>query len=153
MSADRSGNARIKVKVMAVLPDAAGTHHLVQRGHDPHEEPEEFHRLLGGHLEFGETALEGVRREVAEETGSTLEEPRLLGVLENVFSYDGSPGHEVVFVFTGRLADPAVVPPDGGMLTDNGEPIPVEWRPFDAAGDALPLYPEGLDDLLAGRGR
>jgi ADP-ribose pyrophosphatase YjhB (NUDIX family) len=140
---------RIIVKVMAVLPNAARTHHLVLVGRDPTKTSDVFHRLLGGHLEFHETALDGVVREVMEETGTTLVEPRLLGVLENRFVYNGEPGHEVVFVYTGRLADPDVVPPEGATLSDEGIPMPVVWRALDASGDELPpLYPDGLDDLL-----
>jgi ADP-ribose pyrophosphatase YjhB (NUDIX family) len=146
--ADHAGRARIVVKVMAVLPDAAGTHHLVQVGRDPAKRPVEFHRLLGGHLEFDEAALDGIGREVAEETGTTLQEPRLLGVLENRFVYDGEPGHEIVFVYAGRLADPDVVPPGGAMLFDEGTPMPVVWRPFEVSSDAPPLYPDGLEELL-----
>ena len=142
----------IKVKAFAVLPDAQGSHHLVWRGRDHTARPEEFHRLLGGHLEHGESSLDGVLREVHEETGSTLEEPRLLGVLESRFVHQGEPGHEIVFVYTGRLADPGVVPPEGGWLADNGDPIRVDWRPFDDAEVSLPLYPDGLRDLLGDAG-
>jgi ADP-ribose pyrophosphatase YjhB (NUDIX family) len=151
---DRAGKARITVKVMAVLPDADGRHHLVLVGHDPTKTTDAFHRLLGGHLEFDEAALDGIRREISEETGTTLEEPRLLGVLENRFVHDGQPGHEVVFVYSGRLAEPDVVPPGGGILFDEGTPMPVVWRPFDAPADAPPLYPDGLVELLeVARGR
>jgi ADP-ribose pyrophosphatase YjhB (NUDIX family) len=97
---------------------------------------------------MGETLVDGVRREILEETGTTLEDPRLLGVLENIYVFDGRPGHEIVFVHTGRLADPDVVGPDGGWLADNGDPIRVEWRPYDDAGLDLPLYPQGLGGLL-----
>jgi ADP-ribose pyrophosphatase YjhB (NUDIX family) len=138
----------IKVKVFAVLANEAGTHHLVWRGADAVKESE-FHRLLGGHLEFGESTLDGVVREVAEETGTTLEEPRLLGVLENRFVHEDEPGHEIVFVYTGRLADPGVVGPEGGWLADNDEPIWVEWRPLSDDGVEVPLYPPGVDRLIS----
>ena len=145
-----SDRSAIMVKVFAVLPDAAGTHHLVWHSRDETKTPPDFHRLLGGHLELGEATVDGVCREILEETGTTLEEPRLLGVVENRFVYQDRPGHEIVFVYTGRLADPDVVPAEGGWLADDGDPIRVVWRPFDDGAMDVPLYPAGLDALLDG---
>ena len=48
-----------------------------------------FQRPLGGHVEFGEYALDTVRREFAEEIGQELTGVRLLGVLENIFGWRG----------------------------------------------------------------
>ena len=139
---------RIQVKAMAYLPNAAGTHHAVFKATDP-SDGQTFHRLVGGGVELGERAEEAVVREIAEELRATLLEPRLLGVLENVFTYDGEPGHEVVFVYAGRLAEGDVVPPEGGWFEDNGEPMWVEWRRCDAADDdGLPLYPDGVGNLI-----
>ena len=138
----------IRVKAMAYLPNAAGTHHAVLKGSDPGD-GRTFHRLLGGSVELGETSQTAVVREIAEELGATLLEPRLLGVVENVFTYDGAPGHEVVFVYAGRLAEGDVVPPEGGWYDDVGIPMWVEWRPCgEGDADALPLYPDGVGKLL-----
>jgi ADP-ribose pyrophosphatase YjhB (NUDIX family) len=138
----------IRVKAMAYLPNAAGTHHAVLRASDP-SDGRTFHRLLGGGVEVGETSEAAVVREIAEELGATLVAPRLLGVVENIYTYDGEPGHEVVFVYTGRLAEGDVVPPEGGWYDDVGIPMWVEWRPCDEVGvDAPPLYPDDLGPLL-----
>ena len=141
----------IRVKAMAYLPNAAGTHHAVLRGDDP-DGDRVFHRLLGGSVELGERAIAAVVREIAEELEATMVEPELLGVVENVFTYDGEQGHEVVFVYAGRLAEGDVVPLEGGWYDDVGVPMWVEWRPVDApveGGDGvLPLYPDGLGTLL-----
>src|SRR4051812_14093428 len=83
---DRSS---IRVKAMVYLPNTAGTHHAVLRGEDPTGD-RVFHRLIGGSVELGERATEAIVREVAEELRATLVEPELLGVVENVFTYDGS---------------------------------------------------------------
>jgi ADP-ribose pyrophosphatase YjhB (NUDIX family) len=141
----------IRVKAMAYLPNAAGTHHAVLRGHNP-DGDRVFHRLIGGSVELGERAAEAVVREVAEELKATLVEPELLGVVENVFTFAGELGHEVVFVYAGRLAEGDVVPPEGGWYDDLGTPMWVEWRPVgdavEGGDDALPLYPDGLGTLL-----
>jgi ADP-ribose pyrophosphatase YjhB (NUDIX family) len=108
---------QIKVKTFAVLLDASRTRHLVWRGADSTRTPDRFHRLLGGHLEFGESTVAGVEREIEEELGTQLLEARLLGVLESRFVHEGEPGHEIVFVYAGQLADPDVVGP-----TEPGSP-------------------------------
>ena len=149
LPAHRAGNARIKVKVFAVILDETRTSHLVWRGHD---EGRPFHRLLGGHLEFGEASVDCAVREIGEELGARLLEPRLMGVLENVFVHEGEPGHEVIFVYAGDLDDPGNVPPEGRWFLDNEERYRVEWRPVDVAPDhphaAWPLYPTGLQEML-----
>ena len=137
----------IRTKAMAVLLNAARTHHAVIRWTDASKEPPEFHRLVGGSVELGELAVDAVVREIGEELGTRLCEPRLLGVLENLFLYEGEPGHEIVFVYAGELADPAVIPAVGGWFQDNGVPMFVEWRAVDDTGHEWPLYPGGAGDL------
>ena len=137
--------AKIKVKAFAVLVDHTRSRHVVWRSRDETKEPSAFHRLLGGHVEFGEGSATAVRREICEELGIELAEVALLGVLENVFEYAGRPGHEVVFVYGATIPDGVV--PDGGGWFDDGGPIWVEWRPVTTATD-LPLYPAGTQRLL-----
>lgn len=138
----------IKVKAFAVLLNGSRDAHLVWRGADATKTPSTFHRLLGGHVEFGEATLEAAQREVLEETGVELDDPVLLGVLENRFVYQEQPGHEIVFVYTGVCASEPV-PPQGGWLTDNGQAIWVEWRSvLDSADASPPLYPSGVQALI-----
>ena len=68
-----------------------------------------FHRPLGGHVEFGEYALDTVHREFGEEIGEALTGVRLAGVLENIFQWGGAAQHEIVFVFTAAFADEAAM--------------------------------------------
>ena len=64
-----------------------------------------FHRPLGGHVEFGEYALDAVQREFLEEIGQALIDVRLAGVVENIFEWGGATQHEIVFLFTAAFAD------------------------------------------------
>jgi hypothetical protein len=114
---------------------------------DPGEEPP-FQRPLGGHVEFGEYALDTIHREFLEEIGQVLTDVRLLGVLENIFGWRGGTEHEVVFIFTAAFADEAAYEIDEQPIRDNAGRR-VLWRPADAVSP--PLYPAGLSELIASR--
>jgi ADP-ribose pyrophosphatase YjhB (NUDIX family) len=144
------GGSQIKVKAFAVLLNQAADAHLVWRGKDRTKSPTDFHRLLGGHVEFGEAAIDAVRREIIEETAAELQEPQCLGVLENRFVYEDHPGHEIVFVYSGRFDPPDAVSAEGGWLSDNDAAIWVEWRPVVADAIAIPLYPTGVERFIEG---
>ena len=141
------GPAVIRVTSMVVLPSDDGTRHAVARFGPTLENPLGFHRLVGGGVEPGESARDGAIREVREELGADLVDVELLGVLESIFELDGQPGHDVVFVHTGRLDPAGVIPPEGGTFADNGDPMPVEWRPVDDSDLVLPLHPSGAATL------
>lgn len=137
MPVDRSV---IRVKAMLIALDADRAAHLVSLNRPTAEEPEGHHRLVGGSVELGETARDAVVREVDEELGAVVEDLRHLASVESIFRIDGELGHEVVFLFAGRL-DPAP-PAAGGTLTEiDGSVVPVVWRPVDDSDEPLPLYP------------
>jgi NUDIX domain len=105
-----------------------------------------FQRPLGGHVEFGEYALDTVRREFREELGQELTDVRLLGVLENIFGWRGGTEHEVVFIFAAAFASAAAYEIQEQRILDNQDRR-VIWRPADAVSP--PLYPAGLPELIA----
>jgi ADP-ribose pyrophosphatase YjhB (NUDIX family) len=108
-----------------------------------------FQRPLGGHVEFGEYALDTIHREFGEEIGQRLTSVRLLGVLENIFPWQEGTEHEVVFIFSAALADPAAYEIEEQVIVDDTDPKGrVLWR---APGTVSPpLYPAGLTELIAG---
>jgi len=69
---------RHSVSVAGVITDDHGQALLIRRRDNHRWEPP------GGVLEFGETILEGVRREVREETGLDVEPIALTGVYKNM---------------------------------------------------------------------
>ena len=81
-----------------------------------------FQRPLGGHVEFGEYALDTIHREFLEEIGQVLTDVRLLGVLENIFGWRGGTEHEVVFIFTAAFADEAAYEIEEQPILDNAGP-------------------------------
>src|SRR3984893_2483052 len=66
-----------------------------------------FQRPLGGHVEFGEYAVDTIHREFLEEIDQVVTDVRLLGVLENIFGWRGGTEHEVVFIFAAAFASDA----------------------------------------------
>jgi len=106
-----------------------------------------FQRPLGGHVEFGEYARQTVHREFVEELGQEVTDVRLLGVLENIYQWQGRTQHEIVFVFAAAFVDPAAYEIAEQRIRDAANDwTRVIWRP--AQADAPPLYPEGVLDLI-----
>jgi ADP-ribose pyrophosphatase YjhB (NUDIX family) len=134
-------DSRQIIKAMAVVRRPRDGALLVSESEDPL-----FQRPLGGHVEFGEYALDTVRREFGEEIGQELTDVRLLGVLENIFGWRGGTEHEVVFIFTAAFAVAAAYEIEEQRIRDNADRR-VLWRPADAVSP--PLYPAGLTELIA----
>lgn len=132
---------------MLIAPNAAGSAHAVSLNVPTAENPSGFHRLIGGSVEHGETHRAAIEREVAEELSATISDLRYLGVVENIFRYEGEAGHEIVFVYTGHL-DPEPAEAGATLTESNGEIVPVVWRSFADADEALPLYPAGVMELF-----
>ena len=64
----------------------------------------------------------------------------LLSTVENIFTIDGVLGHEIVFLYSGRL-EPAP-PATGATLTESdGSTVPVVWRSLSGEREEVPLYP------------
>ena len=132
------------IKAMAVIRRARDGALLVSESADPL-----FQRPLGGHVEFGEYAVDTIHREFLEEIGQELTGVRRLGVLENIFPWRDGTEHEVVFIFAAAFADEAAYEIEEQLIRDDTEPRDrVIWRPADAASP--PLYPAGLTELIAG---
>lgn len=106
---------------------------------------EAFHRAIGGGIEFGETAEAALRREFTEELGVTLGTIELLEVVENIFEYEGNPGHEIAHVFAVESAEIDAIPLDARLrVLDEGSPI--GWVPIVEMN--RPLYPAGVAEIL-----
>jgi ADP-ribose pyrophosphatase YjhB (NUDIX family) len=132
------------IKAMAVIRRPRDGALLVSESADPL-----FQRPLGGHVEFGEYAVDTIHREFLEEIGQELTDVRRLGVLENIFPWQDGTEHEVVFIFAAAFADEAAYEIEEQLIRDDTEPKDrVIWRPADAVSP--PLYPAGLTELIAG---
>jgi len=125
---------------------------LVEMGRDEVKD-ETFFRALGGTVEFGETGAETLRREFLEELGTGLDVGRLVATIENLFTYEGEPAHEICLVYDCSLQDErlyALDEWDAHEDTAHGVVVhPVSWRAIDSFGPpGDTLYPEELRGLL-----
>ncbi len=126
---------------------------FLAEGYDAHED-QVFYRPIGGRIEFGERGQEAVRREVLEEIQAAVSDVTYLGLLENIFCYEGQPGHEIVLIYDGRFAD-ARLNRDELVLRGihQGDILyHATWKKLDffRGAAAPPLYPVGLIELLDG---
>lgn len=106
-----------------------------------------FQRLFGGGVEFGERGEEALRRELREELGITLGVARLAGVVENLFVFEGYPGHEVMLVYETEFAEASLYA-KASFEGIEEEPKVGVWRDLDHPDPEVPLYPPGLLDAL-----
>lgn len=99
--------ARHSVSVAAIVVNEFGQILVTQRRDNGHWEPP------GGVLEIDESIVDGLRREVREETGLDIEPERMTGVYKNM------PKGVVALVFRAHVA--------GGTQSTSDETARVEW--------------------------
>ncbi len=136
-----------QIRPLAICVFRRGDRILVSEGYDPVKQ-EPFYRPLGGGIEFGESGAQAVRRELMEEIGAEVAEVWFLGALENIFTFNGVPGHEIVLVYDGRFADESLYARAVIEGEDLGSPFQAVWKSLDEFQPGTPVYPTGLLGLL-----
>jgi len=137
-----------RVRAIAICVFRNADRILVAEGFDEIKN-QKFYRPLGGTIEFGEYSDETVRRELMEEIQVEVSDLRYLGTLENIFTFNGEKGHEVVFVYDGKLINTALYEKDVLQGDELGTPFWAVWFDLRTLGPNSPLlYPTGLAELL-----
>ena len=133
---------QIRPGVSAVIFDDAGRILLQERTDNG------LWGLPGGAVEFGESVLDALHREVREETGLSVEVERLVGVYSHpdhhqIITYaDGNVFHFVSTCFACR--------PIGGALTLGEETSGLAWfAPPAWPPSLMPVHRVRIDDALA----
>lgn len=137
------------IRAKSVCVFRQGQHILLAEGFDPGKN-ERYLMPVGGGIDFGETSASAAKREVLEEIGAEIQDIKLLGVLENLFVFDGTPGHEIVFIHEAHFVDRHFYAATEleGVETD-GHRFVVRWVSLQLIRDnRLKVYPHGLLDLL-----
>ena len=114
----------IRVKVFGVV--RRGSQLLLSFAIDP-DSGGRYGRLLGGGVEPGERAADAVRREFQEEIGAELTHLRQLGVVENIFTWQGQLHHEVIFVFAADFVDRSLYERDSFVVNEAVCDGPATW--------------------------
>lgn len=124
---------------MCLISD--GERILLGKGHDKIKN-EDFYRVLGGTLEFGETCEVAVRREIKEELGCEIENLKRLDVIENIFTYEGKPGHEITFMFSGEASDKSLNEKNPVHIVEPNYEFDAFWVPIeDIINKKVIVYP------------
>ena len=77
---------------------------LVSLGYDKVKD-ETFYRCIGGGIEFQETSQEALKREYKEELGIDIIVEDFCGIVENIFTYQGKKGHELILFYNIKIKE------------------------------------------------
>lgn len=116
-----------------------------------HASNEPGYVVPGGHVAFGETTAQTLRREFREECGAEIIVGALCGVGEIYFPWGEKPCHQICLYYHVSLADPSAFPTDGVItcvekLENRDFSIDFHWIPL----QKLPgkrLYPPQIVDM------
>jgi len=148
------GVNQIRVLALGLIQDRQaaaaekGDRIFVSEGYDPVKQ-KTFYRALGGGVDFGETSLVALQREFQEEIQAELANIRYLGCLENVFTFNGQPGHELIQLYKCDFADPRFYKLDEVIFVEGDRQKKALWVESDRfKSGELTLVPEQFFDYL-----
>lgn len=110
---------------------------------------QEFYRPLGGMIEFGEHSSDAIRREIMEETGQEIKNLKYLGTIENLFTYEGKDGHEIVLVYDAEFTNPELYNMTEIPVTEGTIHSKAYWLPIHEFKEGkFRVYPGEIKDLI-----
>lgn len=106
---------------------------------------EKFYRPLGGGIEFGETGKEALKREFIEEISKEISVSDKKYLFENIFTFEGVDGHQIILVFESKFVDQSDYQKEYD-IDESGEIVgKAVWRSLtDIKSEGAHLYPIGL---------
>jgi putative intracellular protease/amidase len=140
---------KIRPLAIALIQNSRGQF-LFDKGRDKIKN-ESFYRPLGGGMEFSESGNKALAREIVEELNQAVDVLKLVASLENIFTYEGQPGHETVMLFSAKFKDsdaynkPEFDIYEGGVVV--GKAV---WRSLEEIRtEGAKLYPNGLEQIIS----
>ena len=121
---------------------------FMSEGYDPVKQ-NTFYRALGGGVDFGETSLEALQREFQEEIQAELTNIRYLGCIENLFTFNGKPGHEIIQLYQCDFVDPNLYQIERTIFAEGDRQKAALWVEINRfKSGELRLVPEVFLDYL-----
>jgi 8-oxo-dGTP pyrophosphatase MutT (NUDIX family) len=93
---------QIRVLALGLIRDGERT--FLSEGYDPVKQ-QTFYRALGGGVDFGESSYDALKREFMEELQAELTNIKYLGCIENLFTFNGKAGHELLQLYQCDFVD------------------------------------------------
>ncbi len=139
---------KIRPLALALIQNEKGQI-LLHKGVDSSKN-ETFYRPLGGGIEFHESGKIAVEREIEEELNLKAQSGDLLTTFENIFVYEGRPGHEMVMLFPVKFEDHTAYLRNEMDIVESGKVInKAVWRTVaEIESEGAKLYPDGLKEAL-----
>jgi len=137
------------IRPLAICLFKKGESILAGEGYDSAKK-DYYYRPIGGGIEYGEKSLDALKREVYEEISAEIKNINYLGTIENIFTFNGELGHEIVVVYEAEFKDEAFYNMDTFTgEEDDGTVFSLKWIPVSEFGpNNLRLVPDGLLDLI-----
>lgn len=137
-----------QIRVLALGVIKKGNLVFISQGYDPVKQ-QTFYRAMGGGVDFGETSLEALQREFQEEIGAELTNIIYLGCLENLFTFNGKLGHEILQVYQCDFVDPKFYELESLVFAEGNRQKTALWVDIAKfkSGELL-LVPEPFLELL-----
>lgn len=105
-----------------------------------------FYRPLGGGIEHCELSKDALPREFKEELNAEIEILGFLGVIEEVFEWNGKKAHQIFFNYRIRFLDPAFYEDRKFRVLDDS--VTAFWKPISDFQNGDRLVPENLLNWL-----
>lgn len=139
----------MKIRTVSLCLIRRGDQILVQETFDE-ALMKSLYRPIGGTVEYGENSKQTVIREVMEEIGAEIEEPKLIFVIENIFEYLDQTGHEIDFIYEAELIDRNLYNKEHMNGIEGETKYKAVWKPIFGFWDNPDekLVPDGLLELL-----
>lgn len=109
---------------------------------------ETFYRPLGGGIEFGEKGQETLAREFREEINQELKSIRYIHTFENIFTYEGQPGHQIILLYSAEFVSGIK---ESYPIIEGGKAIGAAvWRSLEEILEKNEkLYPVGVEAFFS----
>ncbi len=139
-----------KIRLKAVCVVRRGNELLLIDTHVPDNEHIRVCVPVGGGINFGEHSKDAAARETLEEISAVVINLKLLKIIENMFSYDGTDYHEVIFAYEGDFEDESLYQEEQIQgIESNGQAFVCSWVDIDLIKSKQVLFfPTQLLDIL-----